>query len=120
MTVCRFPVFRWRGRSYPRSMRQINQSVRRIAQLILVASAVAFPCVAANPQTPAPAPAGGPGVPGHALQRLAAEARTADLRGNWDGLVRAHQALAAMAAAPGGRAWTRYYLDYLDWPPSRR
>lgn len=55
-----------------------------------------------------------PGVPGRELQRLAAEARTADLRGDWDGLLRAHDAIARQPPS----AWTEYYLGYVDWRQS--
>jgi hypothetical protein len=54
-------------------------------------------------------------VPGRNLQRLASEARTADLRGNWDGLGRAHDAIEALPAPATGRAWIDYYLGYVDW-----
>ena len=52
--------------------------------------------------------------PGRDLQRLASEARTADLRGDWQGLLRAHDAIAAQAPS----AWTEYYLGYVDWRQS--
>jgi hypothetical protein len=60
---------------------------------------------------------GGPGVPSRDLQRLASAARTADLRGDWDGLLRAHDAIAAHDA-PDSRAWVEYYLAYVDWRQS--
>lgn len=59
----------------------------------------------------------GLGVPSHDLQRLAAEARTADLRGDWNGLLRAHDAIAARPATES-RAWIEYYLGYVDWRQS--
>ena len=96
-------------------MRTITPSVRRVVQLTLVGAAVAFPGVAANSQTTASAPAAGPGVPGREVQRLASEARTADLRGNWDGLMRSHDAIAAVPAPATGAAWIDYYLGYIDW-----
>ena len=50
------------------------------------------------------------------MQRLASEARTADLRGDWDGLMRAHDAIAARAGVePRVAAWIDYYLGYIDW-----
>ena len=52
--------------------------------------------------------------PGRDLQRLASEARTADLRGDWHGLLRAHDAIARQAPS----AWTEYYLGYVDWRQS--
>src|SRR5690242_6593042 len=59
----------------------------------------------------------GPGLPGRDLQRLASEARTADLRGDWSGLMRAHDAIAHLP--PGARrAWIDYYLGYTDWRES--
>ena len=57
-------------------------------------------------------------MPDRHLQRLASEARTADLRGTWDGLMRAHDAIAAVPAAGAGRAWIDYYLGYIDWRQS--
>jgi hypothetical protein len=102
-------------------MSTINLSIKRVAQLVLVASAVTLPGLAANSQTagsasgPAPSGVEGPGAPGRDLQRLASEARTADLRGNWDGLARAHDTIAAMPASTASRAWIDYYLGYVDW-----
>ncbi len=93
-------------------MSTLNASSRRIAQLIIVSGALMLPAVAATPS------ADGPGVPRRELQRLASEARTADLRGNWDGLVRAHEAIAALPAPATGRAWIDYYLGYVDWRQS--
>ena len=63
------------------------------------------------------APAG-PGAPGRDLQRLAAQARTADLRGDWTGLLRAHDAIAGVAESSTSRAWIEYYLGYVDWRQS--
>jgi tetratricopeptide (TPR) repeat protein len=60
----------------------------------------------------------GPGAPSRELQRLAADARNADLRGHWDGLTRAHAAIAALPAPSAGRAWIEYYLGYVDWRQS--
>src|SRR5258708_5271590 len=93
-------------------MSTLNASSRRIAQLIIVSGALMLPAVAATPS------ADGPGVPRRELQRLASEARTAGLRGNWDGLVRAHEAIAALPAPATGRAWIDYYLGYVDWRQS--
>jgi hypothetical protein len=87
-------------------MRTIQTSTRRIAQLIIVAGALLVPADAATP---------GPGAPAPGLQRLASDARTADLRGSWEGLERAHQSIAEMPATPAGRAWIDYYLGYVDW-----
>ena len=91
-------------------MSTINPSTRRIARLLAIAGALLFPAVAPS--------ADGPGVPGRDLQRLAAEARTADLRGNWQGLSRAHEAVEAMPTAAAGRPWIDYYLGYIDWRQS--
>ena len=62
--------------------------------------------------------ANGPGTPSRDLQKLAAAARTADLRGDWGGLLRAHDAIAARAATADDRAWIEYYLGYVDWRQS--
>jgi hypothetical protein len=59
-----------------------------------------------------------PGVPARELQRLAAEARTADLRGDWIGLLHAHDKIAGLPAPSPGRAWIEYYLGYVDWRQS--
>ena len=91
-------------------MSTIHRSIRRIAHVTIVGAALLLPAV-----TPS---ANGPGVPGRDLQRLASEARTADLRGNWEGLSRAHEAVAAMPAPAAGRAWIDYYLGYIDWRQS--
>jgi hypothetical protein len=88
-------------------MSTINASGKRIARLIVSACVLLLPAVAATPS------ADGPGVPGRELQRLASEARTADLRGDWNGLDRAHEKIAAMRAT--GRPWIDYYLGYIDW-----
>ena len=61
---------------------------------------------------------GGVPVPSRDLQKLAAAARTADLRGDWDGLMRAHDAIAARPATADHRAWIEYYLGYVDWRQS--
>ena len=63
------------------------------------------------------APAG-PGAPGRELQRLAAGARTADLRGDWNALLRAHDAIAGIPEPSSHRAWIEYYLAYVDWRQS--
>jgi len=60
----------------------------------------------------------GPGLPGRELQRLASEARTADLRGDWTGLMRAHDAIGRLPASAASRAWIEYYLGYIDWRES--
>jgi tetratricopeptide (TPR) repeat protein len=60
----------------------------------------------------------GPGVPGRTLQRLASDARTADLRGDWNGLMRAHDAISRLPPASANRAWSEYYLAYVDWRQS--
>jgi hypothetical protein len=91
-------------------MSNITRSANGIAQLVVVSCALAFQVVAA--QSPA---AAGPGTPGRDLQRLASQARTADLRGNWDGLRTAHDAIEALPAPATGRAWIDYYLGYVDW-----
>jgi hypothetical protein len=85
---------------------------RRIAQLIIVIGALMLPAVGATPS------ADGPGIPGRELQRLASQARTADLRGNWEGLSRAHEAVDALTTPGAGRAWIDYYLGYIDWRQS--
>ena len=90
-------------------MRNITRSTRRIARLAVIAGALLLPAVAATPS------ANGPGVPGRDLQRLAGDARNADLRGNWDGLLRAHDAITALPDARTDRAWIDYYLGYADW-----
>src|SRR5258708_38802900 len=90
-------------------MRTVNASCRRIAQLIIVTGALMLPSVAATPS------ADGPGLPGRELQRLASEARTADLRGNWDGLVRAHEVISALPVPPAGRALRDYCLGDISW-----
>jgi hypothetical protein len=91
-------------------MSTTTRSVHGIAQLIVVSCALAFQVVAA--QSPAAAV---PSAPGHDVQRLAAQARTADLRGNWNGLAKAHDAIEALPAPATGRAWIDYYLGYVDW-----
>jgi hypothetical protein len=91
-------------------MSNIHRSTRRIAHVTIVGGALLLPAVAPS--------ASGPGAPGGDLQRLASEARTADLRGNWEGLSRAHEAVAAMRAPAAGRAWIDYYLGYIDWRQS--
>jgi tetratricopeptide (TPR) repeat protein len=60
----------------------------------------------------------GPGLPGRDLQRLASEARTADLRGDWAGLMRAHEAIGRVPETASSRAWIEYYLGYVDWRSS--
>src|SRR4030095_1422283 len=57
--------------------------------LIMIATLMLLSAIAADPGAP------GPGRPGRALQRLASEARTADLRGGWTALLRAHDGLSA-------------------------
>jgi hypothetical protein len=99
-------------------MSTITRSFRRAVQLTLVAAAVTFPGVAANSQTAAPIAAAGPGAPDRHVQRLASDARTADLRGDWDGLMRSHEAIAAVPASATGAAWVDYYLGYVDWRQS--
>lgn len=113
MTVGRVPVGCSPGRPYLRTMSTITLAVKRIAPLIVVSGALAFQVVAAQ-SAAAPSP-GGPGAPGRELQRIASEARTADLRGDWDGLARAHETTAAMPASATSRAWIDYYLGYIDW-----
>lgn len=93
-------------------------SVRRTAHLALVAAAVTFLGLVANSQTAAAPSGNGPGVPGRDVQRLAAEARTADLRGNWDGLLQAHHAIESLPASATAPAWIDYYLGYIDWRQS--
>jgi tetratricopeptide (TPR) repeat protein len=56
----------------------------------------------------------GPGTPDRDLQRVASDARTADLRGDWYGLMRAHDAVARRTPGP----WVNYYLGYIDWRAS--
>jgi hypothetical protein len=90
-------------------MSTTDRSGRGIAHLIGITVAVLLPAVAATPS------ANGPGVPGRELQRLASDARTADLRGNWDGLARAHEAIATLPAPPASCPWIEYYLGYVDW-----
>jgi tetratricopeptide (TPR) repeat protein len=59
-----------------------------------------------------------PGLPGRDLQRLASDARTADLRGDWNGLLHAHDAIARLPASSASPAWIEYYLGYIDWRQS--
>lgn len=99
-------------------MRNITFSIRRTVQLAAIAFALTLSGITTNSQAPASAPTGGPGAPPPDVQRLASEARTADLRGNWDGLMRAHEAIAAVPASEAGRAWIDYYLGYVDWRQS--
>ena len=99
-------------------MRNITCSTRRTVQLAAIAFALTLSGITTNSQAPASAPTGGPGAPPPDVQRLASEARTADLRGNWDGLMRAHEAIAAMPASDAARAWIDYYLGYVDWRQS--
>jgi hypothetical protein len=99
-------------------MRKITVSVRGVARLVLVFAALAFSDVIATSQTTGSADAGGPGLPGREVQHLASEARTADLRGNWDGLMRAHDAIASLPPSSTTRAWIDYYLAYVDWRES--
>jgi hypothetical protein len=99
-------------------MRKITVSVRRVARAVLVFAALAFSDVIATSQTTRSADASGPGLPGREVQHLASEARTADLRGNWDGLMRAHDAIASLPASSTTRAWIDYYLAYVDWRES--
>jgi tetratricopeptide (TPR) repeat protein len=77
-----------------------------VAGLLFVAIALAAPH------------GGGPGRPGRELQRLGSEARTADLRGDWSALLRAHDAIARVPEAASSRAWIEYYLAYVDWRQS--
>jgi hypothetical protein len=91
-------------------MSTVHRSIRRIAHLTIIAGALLRPAVAPS--------ANGPGEPGRELRRLASEARTADLRGNWEGLSRAHAAVDAMPGPAAGRAWIDYYLGYIDWRQS--
>ena len=90
---------------------------RHVAQLTLASAILMFTGAAANSQAPAATSSSGPGVPGREVQRLAAEARTADLRGNWDGLLQAHHAIETLPASTS-RAWIDYYLGYIDWRQS--
>jgi hypothetical protein len=100
-------------------MRNITVSIRPVAQLALVSVSLTLSSIAVNSQTAGSVGAGAPGAPAPDLQRLASTARTADLRGNWDGLMRAHDAIAAMSSsARGGRTWIDYYLGYVDWRQS--
>jgi hypothetical protein len=96
-------------------MSTITLTVRRIAQLTLVSAGLLLSAAAASTQAPPSTASVGPGVPGLELQRLASEGRTADLRGNWDGLARTHEAIATMPASAASRAWIDYYLGYIDW-----
>ena len=99
-------------------MSTITLSARRIAQVIAVVIGLMWSGAAVRTQAPAASSPAGPGVPDRHLQRLASEGRTADLRGNWDGLMRAHDAIAALPAAKTGSAWIDYYLGYIDWRQS--
>jgi hypothetical protein len=81
----------------------------------MVTAAVTLAGVTVNSQTTGPAAAAGPGGPGRDVQRLAAQARTADLRGDWNGLMRAHEAISALPARGASPAWIDYYLAYIDW-----
>jgi hypothetical protein len=96
-------------------MSNITRSAKGIAHLIVVSAALVWSGAAVRTQAPAGTVAAAAGVPGRNLQRLASEARTADLRGNWDGLGRAHDAIEALPAPATGRAWIDYYLGYVDW-----
>jgi hypothetical protein len=99
-------------------MRYITFSAKRTARLATTALALTVSGITANSQSSASANGGGPGAPPPVVQRLASEARTADLRGNWDGLMRAHEAIAASPVSDAGRAWIDYYLGYVDWRQS--
>lgn len=99
-------------------MRTITASMRRVAHVALVLAALACSNAAAISQPAPPGGSGGPGAPGRDLQRLASAARTADLRGNWDGLMRAHDAIASLPPSSATRAWIDYYLGYVDWRQS--
>lgn len=78
----------------------------------MIATLMLLSAIAADPGAP------GPGRPGRALQRLASEARTADLRGDWTALLRAHDAIARVPEESASRAWIEYYLGYVDWRQS--
>jgi hypothetical protein len=116
LTVGRVLIGSSRGRAYLRTM-SITTSARHVAQLTLVSAILMFTGAAASSQAPAATSSTGPGVPGREVQRLAAEARTADLRGNWDGLLQAHHAIETLPASTS-RAWIDYYLGYIDWRQS--
>ena len=103
------------GGAYSRTMSTITFSVRRIAQLTVVSLGLVWSGTAVRTQAPGATASAGPGAPSHPLQRLASEARTADLRGNWDGLATAHDTIAALPAQATGHAWIDYYLGYIDW-----
>jgi hypothetical protein len=92
-----------------------TRSIGTIAQLSLVLLSLMLSGAAVKTQAPASTPSAGPGVPDASLQRLAAAARTADLRGKWDGLATAHDAIAALRVPAPGAAWIDYYLGYVDW-----
>lgn len=98
-------------------MSTITFFVRRIAQLTVIVVGLMWSGAAVRTQAPA-ATAAAPGVPDRHLQRLATEARTADLRGNWEGLTRAHETIAALPGAGAAGAWIDYYLGYIDWRQS--
>lgn len=91
-------------------MHRVNTSFTHPGYLFALSAVLALSGVAANAQSPAL-----PGVPDREVQRIAADARTADLRGQWDGLVRSHAALEEKAARDGNRVWIDYYLGYIDW-----
>jgi hypothetical protein len=99
-------------------MSNMTVRVRRIAQFTLVLAAVLLPAAGASTQAPSSTGSAGRGMPGRQLQRLASEARSADLRGNWDGLMHAHDAIAALPLPASDAAWIDYYLGYVDWRQS--
>jgi hypothetical protein len=94
-------------------MRRLHASFAPPAIVFTLSATLVMSGVAAGARSPAL-----PGVPDREVQRIAAAARTADLRGQWDGLVRSHAALEAKAAQGANRAWIDYYLGYIDWRQS--
>ncbi len=52
------------------------------------------------------------------MLRLAQTARDADLRGDWNGLLQAHDGFEAMTVRGRQQAWVDYYLGYIDWRQS--
>jgi hypothetical protein len=86
-----------------------------VARLTLSTAAVFISAAVVRTQAPSSTPAAGPGAPGASLQRLASAARTADLRGKWDDLATAHDAIARLPVPATGAAWIDYYLGYVDW-----
>jgi hypothetical protein len=92
-----------------------TRSIGTLAQVALVFVSLMLSGAAMRTQAPAATASAGPGTPARELQHLAAAARSADLRGKWNDLADAHDAIAALPAPSTGAAWIDYYLGYADW-----